>query len=72
MGIGGYFPGGKKRPGREADRSPPTSAEVKKTWIYTLVNAQLVKCSGNFIFTLQAIYIASNTMILASDELYVP
>jgi hypothetical protein len=26
---------GIKRPGREADHSPPTSAEVKKTWIYT-------------------------------------
>jgi hypothetical protein len=24
-----------KRPGREADHSPPTSAEVKKTWICT-------------------------------------
>jgi hypothetical protein len=24
-----------KRPGREADHSPPTSAEVKRTWIYT-------------------------------------
>jgi hypothetical protein len=24
-----------KRPGREADYSPPTSAEVKKMWIYT-------------------------------------
>jgi hypothetical protein len=24
---------GVKRPGREADRSPPTNAEVKKTWI---------------------------------------
>jgi hypothetical protein len=23
-----------KRPGREADHSPPTSAEVKKMWIY--------------------------------------
>jgi hypothetical protein len=22
-------------PGREADHSPPTSAEVKKTWVYT-------------------------------------
>jgi hypothetical protein len=28
------FPGG-KRSGREADHSPPTSAEVKKIWIYT-------------------------------------
>jgi hypothetical protein len=24
-----------KRPGREADHSPPSNAEVKKTWIYT-------------------------------------
>jgi hypothetical protein len=34
MGTGGSFPG-VKRPGREADHSPPTSAEVKKIWIYT-------------------------------------
>jgi hypothetical protein len=34
MGTGGSFPG-VKRPGREADHSPPTSAEVKKMWIYT-------------------------------------
>ncbi|PNF15383.1 hypothetical protein B7P43_G01010 [Cryptotermes secundus] len=26
---------GVKRPGREADHSPPTSVEVKKMWIYT-------------------------------------
>jgi hypothetical protein len=31
---GDFFPG-LKRPGREADHSPPASAEVKKTWIYT-------------------------------------
>jgi hypothetical protein len=24
-----------KRPGREADHSPPASAEVKRTWAYT-------------------------------------
>jgi hypothetical protein len=34
MGTGGSFPA-VKRPGREADHSPPTSAEVKKMWIYT-------------------------------------
>jgi hypothetical protein len=34
MGIGGSFPG-VQRQGREADHSPPTSAEVKETWIYT-------------------------------------
>jgi hypothetical protein len=26
---------GVKRPGHEADHLPPTSAEVKKMWIYT-------------------------------------
>jgi hypothetical protein len=34
MGTGGSFPG-VKRQGREADHSPPTSAEVKKMWIYS-------------------------------------
>jgi hypothetical protein len=29
VGAGGSFPGGKARPGRDADRSPPSSAEVK-------------------------------------------
>jgi hypothetical protein len=28
MGTGGPFPGGKARPGRDADHSPPFSAEV--------------------------------------------
>jgi hypothetical protein len=34
MGAEGFFPR-IKRPGREADQSPPTSAEVKKMGIYT-------------------------------------
>jgi hypothetical protein len=34
MGTGSCFPE-VKRPGREADHSPPTSAEVKKMWMYT-------------------------------------
>jgi hypothetical protein len=29
MGTGVSFPGGKARPGRDADHSPPSSAEVK-------------------------------------------
>jgi hypothetical protein len=29
MGTGGPFPGGKARPGRDADHSPPSTAEVK-------------------------------------------
>jgi hypothetical protein len=32
--TGSTFPG-VKRPAREADHSPPTSADVKKTWVYT-------------------------------------
>jgi hypothetical protein len=32
-GYGGSFPG-VKRPRREADHSPPASAEIKKMWIY--------------------------------------
>jgi hypothetical protein len=34
IGTGGSYPD-LKRPGCEADHSPPTSAEVKKMWIYT-------------------------------------
>jgi hypothetical protein len=34
VGMGAFSPR-VKWPGREADRSPPTSAEVKKMWIYT-------------------------------------
>jgi hypothetical protein len=34
MGTGGSFPG-VKRPESESDHSPPTSAEIKKKWIYT-------------------------------------
>jgi hypothetical protein len=30
MGTGGPFPRGKARPGRDADHSPPSSAEVVK------------------------------------------
>jgi hypothetical protein len=29
MGTGGPFPGGKRRPGRDADHSPTSSAEVE-------------------------------------------
>jgi hypothetical protein len=29
MGTGGPFPGAKARPGRDADNSPPSSAEVE-------------------------------------------
>jgi hypothetical protein len=36
MGTRGSFPG-VKRPGREADHPPPSSAEVKNAWSYTSI-----------------------------------
>jgi hypothetical protein len=33
--LSGTLSPGVKRPGREVDHSPPTSAEVNKMWIYT-------------------------------------
>jgi hypothetical protein len=33
--VPGAFSLGVKRPGREADHSPPSSAEVKNVWRYT-------------------------------------
>jgi hypothetical protein len=41
MATGGFFPG-VKRQGREADHSPPTSAEVKKMW----ESGELKECEG--------------------------
>jgi hypothetical protein len=57
MGTGGSFPG-VKRPGREADHSPPYSAEVKNTRSYTstpqyaFMARWLIKHRDNFTFTL--------------------
>jgi hypothetical protein len=36
--VMGTLSPGVKRPGRETDHSRPTSAQVKKTWIYTSTN----------------------------------
>jgi hypothetical protein len=33
--VPGVLSAGVKRPGREADHSPPANVEVKKIWIYT-------------------------------------
>jgi hypothetical protein len=56
MGTGGSFPG-VKRPGREANHSPPPSAEVNNAWRYTSTPQYtfmawcLVKHRDNFTFT---------------------
>jgi hypothetical protein len=41
MGTGGPFPGGKARPGRDADHSPPSSAEVKYEWELYLLSSHV-------------------------------
>jgi hypothetical protein len=33
--VPGALPLGIKRPGREADQSPPAWADAKRTWVYT-------------------------------------
>jgi hypothetical protein len=40
MGTGGSFPGGKARPGRDADHSPPSSAEVMNEQALYLLSPQ--------------------------------
>jgi hypothetical protein len=41
MGTGGSFPGGKARPGRDADHPPPSSAEVKNEEELFLLSLQV-------------------------------
>jgi hypothetical protein len=40
MGTGGPFPGAKARPGRDADHSPPSSAEVENVKELYLLSLQ--------------------------------
>jgi hypothetical protein len=40
MGAGGPFPGAKARPGRDADHSPPSSAEVDNDYEIYLLSTQ--------------------------------
>jgi hypothetical protein len=35
QGVPGALSSGEKRSGRDADDTPPASAEVKKMWVYT-------------------------------------
>jgi hypothetical protein len=48
VGTGGSFPG-VKRPGREADHSPPSIAEVKNAWSYTYTSPIRLHGTGTFI-----------------------
>jgi hypothetical protein len=53
--VPGALSPGARRQGREADQSPPTSAEVKKPWIYTSTfphDIVLSKAQGQIYFFL--------------------
>jgi hypothetical protein len=65
MGTGGSFPGGKERPGRDADHSPPSSAEVKKGWEIYLISPQAPpwRVPGQLY-----VYIIDNTQISANKN----
>jgi hypothetical protein len=62
---------GVKRPGREADHSPPSSAEVKNVWSYTSIPEYvfmawcLVKHRDNFTFYLYYCTIHTTVLVLA-------
>jgi hypothetical protein len=55
MGTGGSFPGGKVRPGRDADRTPSSSAMVKKEELYLLsLKAPFMACSGSTLLSVNS------------------
>jgi hypothetical protein len=52
MGNGGPFPGGKARPGRDSDHSPPSSAEVVNSRCYiSSPLLRLHRCVVGLLFT---------------------
>jgi hypothetical protein len=53
MGTGGPSPGGKARPGRDADHSPPSSAEVVNELELYLLSPQAPpwRVAGQLYFT---------------------
>jgi hypothetical protein len=55
--TGGGVPGGHERPGREADHSPPSSAEVKNGWQLYLLSylATTLRKGTALLFTFYAL-----------------
>jgi hypothetical protein len=58
MGTGGPFPGGKARPGRDADHSPPSSAEVVNEQELYLLSppSASVACNGTALLLIVAFF----------------
>jgi hypothetical protein len=46
-------------PEREADHSPPTSAEVVKTWVYTSTPPYVFMAQGQLYLTFILVYVLS-------------
>jgi hypothetical protein len=73
MGTGGIFLG-IKWPEREANHSPPTNAEVKKTWVYTSTLPYMfmawcvVKYGDSFRFINIIIIIIIIVIIVANED----
>jgi hypothetical protein len=66
VGTGGSFPGGKARPGRDADHSPPSSAEVKKEQELYLLSQKCASMERNGttlpFFTVHSLFILADRL----------
>jgi hypothetical protein len=58
---GGLFPGGKARPGRDTDHSPPSNAEVVNEWKLYLLSLQAPpwRAAGLLYFLFSSFYVCS-------------
>jgi hypothetical protein len=69
-GTGGSFPGGKARPGRDADHSPPSSAEVKNEELYVLSpHVPPWRAAGQLYFFTLPLWVPPY-LVLNTDSLY--
>jgi hypothetical protein len=76
MGTGGSFPGGKARPRRDADHSPPSSAEVKNEYELYLLSPHVPPwhVAGQlyffFLLLLAMGYFYSSCNIISQSQLF--
>jgi hypothetical protein len=73
MGTGGSFPGGKARPRRDADHSPPSSTEVKNEQELYLLSPQAPswRVVGQLYFYFTWVREGSNTVTLQPPRKFV-
>jgi hypothetical protein len=68
LGTGGSLPGGRARPGRDADHSPPSSAEVKKEQELHLLSPKCASMACNRT-TLPFYYHNISSVLLKRDQI---